>query len=166
MRATPALAVSLLLATALAGCADEPEPLVPMEPVPSTYDGVFPGSALAPLRWYVLAEHEALLAPVAELRTSVSIPEGTLQVLVNLTAEGGAARGMHVALGDCNWSRDLVLLGNGATYGADCGGLAPGGAELRIATDAGALQGRVVLAALVCQRAEGVCPAPLPVTRE
>lgn len=155
-----------LLSLTLAGCAGEPGA---MGPPPEPVDGEGPeGPArapIAPLVWQTLWEGDFALTPATPIRGPVTIPAGTLQVLVNLTTDGGAAYGLQIELGECHWKRDLAILSQGGeTWGADCGGLLPGSADLVVATRAGALAGRGVVVAVTCDARAGICPAPLPPT--
>lgn len=162
-----ALLACVLAAIALAGCAGDPAPLVVPEPTFSDIDADWPGwEENAPLRWQVLGEAAFTLAHAAPHDLTVSVPLRTVRVIVNFTLEQGAIYGLDVTMGACAWSRDLALLGNGATYGVDCGGLGTGTQMMRAMTDAGAVVGRSQILALVCEPEEGAtrCPPALPVT--
>ena len=156
----------LLLASLLAGCADDaPAAMPPAEPI--LYDGadVPPGTENAPLVWSTLWEGDVALAPATPARAGVAVPRDTLQVLVNLTTEAGAIYGLQIDLGDCHCKRDLLIVAQpGEVWGADCGGLPAGDAPLSIATQAGALTGRASVVGVTCDTRMGRCPAPLPTT--
>ena len=152
----------LVLVALLAGCARDPPPLVAGEPVYSDRD-VPPGEGLAPLRWNALAEGTHALAPGAALQSSVTVPNGTLTVTVNLTVEQGALTGLLVTLGECRWERDVVLV-TGQEGAVDCGGIGDGESALFVATDAGGAMVRWAVVALQCDAREGRCPPRAPVT--
>lgn len=164
MRALPGAVVLVVL---LAGCADEPEPLpAPPEPVYSDVPGFQPGPGVAPVAWQTFWEGDFVLAPANPIEADVTMPSGVLQVLVNLTTDGGAAYGITVDLGECHWRRDLAVLSQGGeTYGADCGGLLAGTSRLSVSIDAGALAGHAVVAGMVCDPLQGRCPERLPATK-
>ncbi|HVM46225.1 MAG TPA: hypothetical protein VM582_09845 [Candidatus Thermoplasmatota archaeon] len=156
----------LLAALLLAGCASDPAPAPARQEI-SFGDAPAPaGFALAPLEWRVLHRMDVAITPATPASGQLSVPPGTLQVIVNLTVSAGAAYGLALGLGDCSWRRDLAIVGDGRTYGADCGGVAEGDAALQVLTHAGALAGALEVAAIVCDGRLGRCPAPLPVTAE
>lgn len=152
----------VLVAAVLAGCASDPPALVAGEPTYSDAD-VPAGPPLAPLRWAVLAEGSAALSPATPAQGSVTIPNGTLSAFVNLTPMAGAARGLAVTLGECDWHRDVVLVGPGGELAADCGGVLDSAAALTVSVDAGALDATWKVVVLTCDPREGICPGRLPV---
>lgn len=156
-----ALAFATLL---LAGCADDPEPVEAASPTFS--DAEVPlGRPLAPITWTELHAGGFTIAPAQPYRAGLTVPTGTLQVLVNFTLDAGGTTDLWVTLGECSWRREVTLV-MGQVFGADCGGLAPAKDDLQIAVDAGAIAGRVQVVAAVCDARAGGCPAAVPVTRD
>lgn len=154
--------VGLLLCVALlAGCAGDAPPLVAGEPTFSDA-ALPPGSGFAPLRWSTVANGVATLTPATPAQASTSLPTGSLAAYVNLTPRSGAAHGFAIALGECDWRRDVMLVGPGAEIAADCGGV-QGNAGLQIATGAGALDVEWRVVAMTCDPREGICPPRLPI---
>lgn len=154
----------VLLAVVLSGCADKAEPVVEIRPQGAPDPMPLPPEGVAPLRWVTVHGADAALTPATPAALEIQVPEGAVQVLVNATLDAGGAYSLSVELGDCLWRRETPFVALGQTITADCGGVAPGAAQLRVTTLAGALSMRVVVAALTCLPSEGACPAPLPVT--
>lgn len=155
--------LALLAALALAGCAEDPGPLEPGEPTFSDAD-VPLGEPLAPLTWNEVHAATFTLTPAAPYQADVTVPLGTVQVLVNFTLDGGGTSGISLSLGECRWVRDVPLV-MGQSFAADCGGLTPAHDRLDVQVPAGAITGRVVVAALTCDPRQGDCPAPTPVAK-
>lgn len=160
-------AALLVLAALLAGCAGEPAPR-PLESPPPVYrdgpPGAAPGFGLAPLEWRVLWGSDVAVSPATPVESRVAIPNGTVQVLVNLTTDAGAAYGFALDLGECHWRREVLALAQGQTWGADCGGLVEGESALFFTVTAGALAGRAEVAGILCDATLGRCPPRLPPT--
>lgn len=151
----------LLCVVLLAGCAGEAPPLVAGEPTFSDAE-VPPGPGFAPLRWSTVVNGLATLTPATPVHASASFPTGTLAAYVNLTPRTGVGHGFAITLGECQWRRDVTLVGPGAEVAADCGGV-QGNADLQLATGAGALEVGWRVVVMTCDAREGICPARLPV---
>jgi len=152
----------LVIAAFLAGCAAEP-----VQSSTRFAAASFERPALTEplLQWRSLGASSLIVSPSAT-STEITVPPGTLTVVVNQTLEAGAAFGLLVTAGGCVWDRPQSFVGIGQTIGADCGGLTSGAVSLSLATSAGALFARVEPMALVCERGpeSWACPAPSPIT--
>lgn len=162
-RVRRALLTLVVVPLLLAGCADDPPPVEPGEPTFS--DGEVPlGAPLAPMTWMEVHNASFTAAPAAPYQAPVTVPLGTLTVVVNFTLDAGGTTGISIVLGECHWARDVPLV-MGQSFGADCGGLSPAQDMLDVQVPAGAIAGTLTVAALTCDKNVGRCPAPAPVSK-
>lgn len=157
--------IALLLVVLLSGCAGN----APRQPPPARDDPVpapTPASwGLAPLDWVTIWEGRFAIAPGSPLRASLTVPEGSITVLVNFTTDAGALYSLWISLGECQWRRDVVIVAQpGQVWGADCGGVLPGAVDLKVSTQAGAIVGDALVASVTCDARVGRCPERLPPT--
>lgn len=157
--------IALLLAALLGGCAGD----APPSSAPGRADHAPTEAAatwgLAPLEWVTIWEGPFALAPGSPLHASLTVPDGSISVLVNLTTDAGALYSLWISMGECQWKRDVVIVAQpGQVWGADCGGVLPGAVDLDVSTQAGALAGDALVTSVTCDARVGRCPERLPPT--
>lgn len=138
----------LLVPALLAGCAAS-EPVSRSATFPESVPP--PAPHRAPWTWVTLSEGGFILGPAASQHAQpLTIPEGTLKVLVNVTLETGASVDLQGQLGACQWLFPGPWAGVGQTLPHDCEKLLPGGETLTFSHLSGALAGRYRVDVLVC----------------
>lgn len=157
MRAWLVLVVALLLA----GCAREAPagpltyPPGPTSATPTPGNPAFPGQGIVEQTLTSSAYHLDAAAP--RFDAELTIPNGTTQVLVDLSWDQGAAVGFQVRLAGCAFDVGGPVPGDGRNVTIDCGGLYPGAATLSLEQGQGAIAGRVAVLAKVCRLPDAGC---------
>lgn len=148
------LVVLLLVAAALAGCADNPQPIIPRAPTFSDSD--VPRMPEARWEWRALAATGFSITPTTATELPFDVPERAIAVYANLTLQQGAAVGLDVDVAGCSarYSGNVVAVGQELVF--DCLSPAAAPSAARVATSAGALSGTLEVVALVCVEPVGV----------
>jgi hypothetical protein len=76
-------------------------------------------------------------------RFAAFVPNGTVKVVLNLTLASGAGGDASAAFSSCRFTLSGPVVGDGRTFGHDCGALAPGAAEAVVTLGEGSLSGRL-----------------------
>ena len=144
-------AVLLVLAVLLAGCARDAGTATQDPPLRDPQ----PPRELAraderPVWWTLHASSYQADTAKGAWTQSVTIPNGTRMVYVNVTFDGGAAAGFHMDFAGCALDFEGPVPGNGFAASKDCGGLYEGDHTLSLQVGSGLLRGTVEVNAQVC----------------